>query len=59
MGAMNIEINPRGKGACPLCKRNGTCAVQNNLIKAVDGYATEGDPLVIVVYGCPQFREGL
>jgi hypothetical protein len=54
---MEIEINARGNGACPLCNLNGRCRVQDTLTKAMDTFSSEDDPMELVVYSCPQFEE--
>jgi hypothetical protein len=54
---MEVEINPRGNGACPLCHLNGTCRVQNTLLKAMEEFSTEDNAMELVVYSCPQFQE--
>jgi hypothetical protein len=54
---MQIEINSRGNGACPLCASNGNCRVQDTLITAMITFSSENDPMELVVYSCPQFQE--
>jgi hypothetical protein len=54
---MQIEINSRGNGACPLCSSNGNCRVQDTLITAMITFSSENDPMELVVYSCPQFQE--
>jgi hypothetical protein len=54
---MQIEINSRGNGACPLCDSNGNCRVQDTLKKAMDSFSNRDDPMELVVYSCPQFEE--
>jgi hypothetical protein len=56
---MQIEINSRGNGACPLCDSNGKCRVQDTLKKAMDSFSSREDPMELVVYSCPQFEEKL
>ncbi|AEF85629.1 hypothetical protein TREPR_1507 [Treponema primitia ZAS-2] len=56
---MDIVINPRGNGACPLCDRNGTCRVQGTLFKAMEEFSAQDNPMEVVVYSCPQFQEKL
>jgi len=56
---MRIEINPRGNGACPLCAANGNCRVQDTLTDAIDSFSSKDDPMELVVYSCPQFKEKL
>jgi hypothetical protein len=54
---MQLEINSRGNGACPLCNSNGNCRVQDTIEKALVVFANENDPLELVVYSCPMFQE--
>jgi hypothetical protein len=54
---MNVEINPRGNGACPLCSLNGACRVQNVLSKDMAAFSSEDNPMELVVYSCPLFQE--
>ena len=54
---MEVEINPRGNGACPLCDMGGSCRIQNTLLKAMKAYSSMDNPMEIVVYSCPQFQE--
>jgi hypothetical protein len=54
---MEVEINPRGNGACPLCNLNGTCRVQSTLLKAMAAFSNKDNSMELVVYSCPQFQE--
>ena len=54
---MQIELNSRGNGACPLCAVNGNCRVQDTLTEAMETFSSEDDPMELVVYSCPQFEE--
>jgi hypothetical protein len=54
---MELEINSRGNGACPLCSQNGKCRVQVTLRKAMQAFSAKDDPMELVVYSCPQFQE--
>ena len=54
---MHVEINSRGNGACPLCNQNGNCRVQDTIIKATDVFSESGNPMELVIYSCPQFKE--
>jgi hypothetical protein len=56
---MDVAINPRGNGACPLCDQNGVCRVQGTLFKALEEFSAQDDPMEVVVYSCPQFQEKL
>jgi hypothetical protein len=56
---MQIEINSRGNGACPLCASNGNCRVQDTLAKAMSAFSSKNNPMELVVYSCPQFQEKL
>jgi hypothetical protein len=54
---IEIKLNPRGNGACPLCGQNGACRVQTTLLTAMEEYSIDDDPIEIVVYSCPLFQE--
>ncbi|MCL2381104.1 MAG: hypothetical protein FWC64_05860 [Treponema sp.] len=54
---MRIEINPRGNGACPLCSVCGNCRVQDALSQSMDAFSQPGNPMELVVYSCPFFKE--
>jgi len=54
---MKVEINPRGNGACPLCKTSGNCRVQDTLNNAMKDYSDENNPFEMVIYSCPRFQE--
>jgi hypothetical protein len=54
---MQVEINSRGNGACPLCNSNGNCRVQDSLTKEMGAFSDKNDPMELVVYSCPQFQE--
>jgi hypothetical protein len=54
---MQLEINSRGNGACPLCASNGNCRVQDTLTTAMTTFSSENDPMELVVYSCPHFQE--
>jgi hypothetical protein len=56
---MDVAINPRGNGACPLCEQNDACRIQGVLSQAMEGFSAQDDPLEVVVYSCPQFEEKL
>jgi hypothetical protein len=56
---MDVAINPRGNGACPLCEQNDACRIQGSLSQAMEGFSAQDDPIEVVVYSCPQFEEKL
>ncbi|HAP44519.1 MAG TPA: hypothetical protein DD477_01200 [Spirochaetaceae bacterium] len=57
---MNLEINPRGNGACPMCLHNRNCHVQKQLVSnIVELKAASAQELEIVIYSCPYFQEAL
>lgn len=55
---MNIQINPRGNGACPICRHNGRCQLQSSLQESVqDKDKEKQEDLELVIYSCPRFKE--
>jgi len=54
---MQIDINPRGNGACPLCRQNGSCRIQKALAGSLETISDQDAPIEIVVYSCPLFKE--
>jgi hypothetical protein len=55
---MKLEINPRGNGACPLCRLNDDCRIKRLLTanaESLDGAPDEA--MEIVIYSCPYFQE--
>ncbi|MFO7849878.1 MAG: hypothetical protein R6V67_07955 [Spirochaetia bacterium] len=53
---MEVKINPRGNGACPLCYYNGRCTIQRKMSAALKD-VKEKEEFELVVYTCPQFKE--
>lgn len=53
---MNLQINPRGNGACPICSHNGRCQIQSDLKDAIKK-RDKDEELEVVIYTCPRFRE--
>ncbi len=55
---MKLNINQKGNGACPLCRKNTNCIVQINLANSIEDL---NDPqehgLEIAIYICPGFEE--
>jgi len=54
---MKIEINSRGNGACPICDSSGHCRIQDLLFQSMTTFSESNNPMELVVYSCPQFRE--
>jgi hypothetical protein len=54
---MKVELNPRGNGACPLCASSGKCQVQETIIETIDNFSSEDNPMELVIYSCPNFKE--
>ncbi len=54
---MQVDINPRGNGACPLCVQHGSCRVQKALVASTDGIPDRDSAMELVVYSCPYFKE--
>jgi len=53
---MELFLNPRGNGACPICVQHGNCRIQKQLTENVTKI-TSGMEMEIVVYTCPYFKE--
>jgi hypothetical protein len=55
---MDIAFSPRETGACPICKKNGNCTIQNSITNSFKN-SDNGDPqtLEMVIYVCPYFLE--
>ena len=55
---MEVKINPRGNGACPICAKEASCIIRRNLAKANTHLSDPmGHGMEVVVYSCPQFKE--
>jgi hypothetical protein len=55
---MEIEINPRGNGACPLCERMKDCSIRKTLVDAMVRLPDDsGNGMELVIYSCPAFVE--
>jgi len=55
---MQVEMNARGNGACPMCSfNNENCHVQETLRKTLDDFSSEDNPMELVIYSCPFFVE--
>ncbi|MDR2370954.1 MAG: hypothetical protein LBD71_05710 [Treponema sp.] len=54
---MEVEINFRGNGACPVCSFNKNCRFQDTLTDSMRKFSSKDDPMELVVYSCPQFQE--
>jgi len=54
---MQIELNSRGNGACPLCASGGNCQIQETLITTLDNFPGDDNTMEIVIYSCPYFIE--
>jgi hypothetical protein len=55
---MRLDINPRGNGACPLCRRDADCRLKKLLGESLLAQPDPQDAgLEIVIYSCPAFAE--
>jgi len=54
---MQVDINPRGNGACPICISAGNCRIQDMLTQTLDNFSKGDSSIELVVYSCPQFQE--
>jgi hypothetical protein len=55
---MEIHFSPRDNGACPVCRRAGSCTIRQALAGSVKDMRGASEPgLEVVIYSCPQFVE--
>jgi len=55
---MNLELNPRGNGACPICTHLKDCAIRRRLISSIaDVSSPDGEGMEIAIFACPSFVE--
>jgi len=56
--AMELNINSRGNGACPLCREDARCSIQKALKSSTkDIQDPQRMGMELVVYTCPYFKE--
>jgi hypothetical protein len=53
---MQVKINHRGNGACPLCRHDGKCLYQKKIVEALADIKSRED-FELVIYSCPHFKE--
>jgi hypothetical protein len=55
---MKVFLNPRDNGACPICVRLQGCRIRAGLQDTLSAMRPKtGQPLEVVVYKCPKFKE--
>ncbi|MDC7218819.1 MAG: hypothetical protein PQJ59_02700 [Spirochaetales bacterium] len=54
---MEIKLNVRENGACPLCRYHGKCTIQKLMKESLGDKIPQKDYMEIVIYRCPQFAE--
>lgn len=59
---MDMVFNPRGTGACPLCRKLPRCNIRKDIEKTIasmpgGGNEGEGKQMELVIYVCPHFIE--
>ena len=55
---MNLELNPRGNGACPICLHLKDCVIRKRLITSIaDVTSPDGEGMEIAIFACPSFTE--
>ncbi len=54
---MEIKINIRDNGACPLCRFHNKCTIQKLIQESLDDKIHKKDYMELVIYRCPQFAE--
>jgi len=53
---MQVQINHRGNGACPLCRNNGKCKYQKKIKESLAEFRSK-EEFELVIYTCPYFKE--
>jgi len=54
---MQVVLNPRGNGACPICNFSEDCHVQDTILDTLAEFSSEDNPMELVIYSCPYFVE--
>jgi len=54
---MEIKVNIRDNGACPLCRSHNKCSIQKLIQNSLDNKFKKKDYMELVIYRCPQFAE--
>jgi hypothetical protein len=55
---MRLDMNPRGNGACPLCRLLPRCPLRKALAESLEEFRDpEETGMEIVIYTCPMFKE--
>jgi hypothetical protein len=55
---MQILLNPRDNGACPVCRKFFSCPIRRKLGESIAGLPdASAQGLEVVIYTCPRFVE--
>jgi hypothetical protein len=57
---MQVEMNVRGNGACPICTLSGGCFIQESIKETFEDFTGKEEPeetVELVIYTCPYFVE--
>ncbi len=55
---MKVSLNPRDNGACSICVRLEGCRIRAGLRDTLSAMPpAAGQPVELVIYRCPQFKE--
>jgi len=56
---MQVDINPRGNGACPLCRQFQNCRIHKALNASIKDLTNreKNSAMELVIYSCPAFEE--
>jgi hypothetical protein len=55
---MELKINIRGNGACPLCRKRTNCLIIRKILHAVSEFKeNNGTGMELAIYTCPAFIE--
>ncbi len=55
---MDLDLNPRGNGACPLCRKERSCFIRKRLQNSLSDIINDRvENMQLVIYVCPNYEE--
>jgi hypothetical protein len=54
---MQVDINHRGNGACPLCAKHDACRIRKAVMASMAFFPKRDSVMELVIYSCPNFKE--